>query len=185
MAIEMALNVVMLYQLCVDVSTPSFTTAVLLTLPTPQTDMSHTWEMVNGRLPAMVVAEIAFLVALTSADMKVSTLAAKGLREIAMSEVAQRKGGEDLEESAKRYPVYEQLGDPSVLALGTFRNMRIMPELITHFYRSSCSSETCAKTAETSDKSNRSACSCLVRVFLAMVGPERYSQPEIFGRCYC
>ena len=88
--------------------------------------MTRTWDIINGRLPAMMVAEIAFLVSLTSADSRVSTMAARGLREIAMAEASQDELGliDEPEEAAKRYPVYEQLGDPSVVTLGELPNTK-------------------------------------------------------------
>lgn len=68
----------------------------------------------------MAVAEIAFLVSLISADNAVSTIAAKALREIALAEGSPtaRKNGEISEERAKRFTIYEQLGDPTVVTVG-------------------------------------------------------------------
>lgn len=73
----------------------------------------------------MAVAEIAFLVSLTSADNAVSTFAAKALREIALAEgsPAARKNGAISEEWAKRFSIYEQLGDPTVVTIGTLQSM--------------------------------------------------------------
>ena len=78
------------------------------------------WDFSRGRLPAIVIAEIAFLVTLTSTDTVVSSLAAKGLREIAIAECLPnpRRPYEESDEASKRYPLYEQLGDPSVLVVG-------------------------------------------------------------------
>lgn len=76
-----------------------------------------------GRLPAFALAEIAFLVSLTSADSNVSHLAAKGLRLLSHAE---RQPGAPLntsiheEDRLKRNPIYEQLGDPNVMVVGMF-----------------------------------------------------------------
>lgn len=77
--------------------------------------------MPDGRLPAMVVAEMAFLVSLTSSDTKVVMSAARGLREIALAEGPTRLAREETDEpdeTAKRFPVYEQLGDPTEMTIG-------------------------------------------------------------------
>ncbi len=77
--------------------------------------------MPDGRLPAMVVAEMAFLISLTSPDTKVVMGAARGLREIALAEGPQRLAREENDEpdeTAKRFPVYEQLGDPTEMTIG-------------------------------------------------------------------
>ena len=68
----------------------------------------------------MMVVEIAFLVTLTSADTIVSMLAAKGLRDLAIAECLpnQRRVADEPENAAKRYPMYEQLGDPTVVVVG-------------------------------------------------------------------
>ncbi len=73
------------------------------------------------RTAAFGVAEIAFLVTLTSADRTASATAAHCLRLIAMVE---RQKGESPthvvtdEEKAKRYPVYEGLANAKALVLG-------------------------------------------------------------------
>ena len=70
---------------------------------------------------AFGIAEIAFLVTLTSADRIVSATAAHCLRLIAIAE--RQKGSTPAhltseEEKSKRYPVYEQLGTAKALVLG-------------------------------------------------------------------
>ena len=78
--------------------------------------------MTSERLPAVAMAELAFLVALTSADNGVSKLAAKGLRAIASLEknpTAPINQGLSEEERLMRHPVYEQLGDPKVMPFGS------------------------------------------------------------------
>jgi hypothetical protein len=65
--------------------------------------------------------EIAAAVSLTSADLQISRLAAHTLRVIAMAE---RLPGAPVntrmpeEERGKRYPIYEQIGDPKVRVTG-------------------------------------------------------------------
>lgn len=96
---------------------------LILRLKNAQTDIANIWEFPTGRHPAMIVAEIALLVTLTSADTSVSLLAAKGLREMAIAECLPnpRRTVEEIDEALKRYPVYQQLGDPSVVVVGTCR----------------------------------------------------------------
>jgi hypothetical protein len=78
-----------------------------------------------GRLPAFALAEIAFLVSLTSADSNVSHLAAKGLRLLSYAERqpgAPVNSGIREEDRLKRNPIYEQLGDPNVMVVGQFHS---------------------------------------------------------------
>jgi neurofibromin 1 len=80
----------------------------------------------------MSVAEIAFLVSLTSADNAVSTTAAKALREIALAEGSPtaRKKNALSEERSRRFTIYEQLGDPTVVTIGEWRlNSKITPRV--------------------------------------------------------
>lgn len=76
----------------------------------------------SDRVPAFALAEIAFLVSLTSADKGVSQLAAQGLRCIAQAECqgGPVNSGVPEEERSKRHAVYEQLGDPNVVVVGEF-----------------------------------------------------------------
>jgi hypothetical protein len=75
------------------------------------------------RVPALVLAEIGFLVSLTSADSHVSHLAAQGLRLLSHAE---RQPGAPVnktatdEDRSKRNPIYEQLGDPKVMIVGVY-----------------------------------------------------------------
>jgi neurofibromin 1 len=68
------------------------------------------------------MSEVSFLVALTSADNSISQLAAKGLRLLAHAE---RQPGAPVnqtvteEDRSKKYPIYEQLGDPRINVYGT------------------------------------------------------------------
>jgi hypothetical protein len=70
---------------------------------------------------AFTLLEIALLVTLTSEDNGVSQLAAKGLRYLAYLETVGNLSGpiEDDDFLSKRHLVYEQLGDPRVLIVGT------------------------------------------------------------------
>jgi hypothetical protein len=87
----------------------------------PQSPFVKEIQLDPKRVPAFALAEIAFLVALTSADSNVSQLAAKGLRLLAHSE---RQQGAPInnsvtdEDRSKRNPIYEQLGDPRVMVVG-------------------------------------------------------------------
>ncbi|GBE80125.1 hypothetical protein SCP_0213280 [Sparassis crispa] len=78
-------------------------------------------QMCTDRVPAFAIAEIAFLVSLTSADSYVTLTAAHCLRLLARAETmpkAPAPAAENEEERVKRYTLYEQLGDPSVIAVG-------------------------------------------------------------------
>lgn len=81
-------------------------------------------QLTPERVPAFAIAEIAFMVTLTSAERHASAMAATCLRLIAGAE--RQKGNPpphltSEEEKAKRYPVFEQLGDPKSLVLGALR----------------------------------------------------------------
>jgi neurofibromin 1 len=86
-----------------------------------------------GRLPAFALAEIAFLVSLTSADSNVSRLAAKGLRLLSHAE---RQAGAPVnpgisdEDRLKRHRIYDQLGDPNVMVVGAYLMAKSVNELI-------------------------------------------------------
>lgn len=73
-------------------------------------------------MPAFVLVEIALLVTLTSEDSAVSHLAAKGLRYLAYLETLPGSPPApvvDDEQLSKRHLVYEQLGDPRIVIVGT------------------------------------------------------------------
>ena len=74
--------------------------------------IGETWDFSCGRLPAVVVAEGALLVTLTSPDISASTMAARCLRELAIAECCPnpKRLIEEPDEQAKRYPMYQQLG---------------------------------------------------------------------------
>ncbi|KAG5648701.1 hypothetical protein DXG03_000048 [Asterophora parasitica] len=86
-----------------------------------------------ARVSAFALAEIALLVALTSADSNVSQLAAKGLRFLANAE---RQPGAPVnqtvsdEDRSKRNPIYEQLGDPKVMVVGRVGHQKRIRKLV-------------------------------------------------------
>ena len=85
--------------------------------------MSHIHKE-HEKIPSLALAEIAFLVSVTSADRNVSAMACQGLRLIALAErqrVSPSYAQLDDEERVKRFPVYEQLGsDQKGAFLGMF-----------------------------------------------------------------
>ncbi|KAG2156346.1 hypothetical protein DEU56DRAFT_231415 [Suillus clintonianus] len=87
----------------------------------------------KNRVPAFAMSEIAFLVSLTSVSSDVSQLAAQGLRLIAQAERqpgAPVNDGLTEEERSKRNPIYEQLGDPSVIIVGRVREQKRVRKLL-------------------------------------------------------
>ncbi|TDL29911.1 hypothetical protein BD410DRAFT_780416, partial [Rickenella mellea] len=96
-------------------------------------DNRNSWRLAPDRIPAVAVAELAFLVSLTSADNGVSTMATKGLRGIAILERhpnAPINPGLSEEERLMRHPIYEQLGDPKVMAVGRVGHQRRLRKLL-------------------------------------------------------
>ncbi|KAF8165773.1 hypothetical protein B0H34DRAFT_794124 [Crassisporium funariophilum] len=89
------------------------------------------------RVPAFVLSEISFLVALTSADNSISQLAAKGLR---MLSHAERQPNAPVnhtitdEDRSKRNPIYEQLGDPRVTVVGRLGHQKRIRKLVRMLY---------------------------------------------------
>ena len=74
------------------------------------------------RVPAVILGEIALMVALPSANVDMSHLAAKGLRLISLMASQPDAPVSVLlseEETSKRNFIYEQLGDPKVVLIGT------------------------------------------------------------------
>ncbi|KAI9574812.1 hypothetical protein HD554DRAFT_2201766 [Boletus coccyginus] len=92
------------------------------------------WLQFNpDRVPAFALGEISFLVSLTSVNSEVSQLAAHGLRLIAQAERhpdAPVNMGLTEEERSKRNPIYEQLGDPSVVVVGRVREQKRVRKLL-------------------------------------------------------
>lgn len=76
-----------------------------------------------ARMPGFVLMEIAFLVALASADNTISKLAGKGLRLICHTEHQPNAPPNPTitdQDRSQRNPIYEQLGDPRVSVFGRF-----------------------------------------------------------------
>lgn len=93
-----------------------------------QDNHAHGMQFDKDRVPAFAMCEIAFLVSLTSVSSDVSQLAAQGLRLIAQAERqpgAPVNHGLTEEERSKRNPIYEQLGDPSVIIVGACHSLSI------------------------------------------------------------
>ena len=90
-------------------------------------------QLTPERVPAFAIAEIAFMVTLTSAERAASATAAQCLRLIAGAERQKGNAPAHLiteEEKAKRYPVYEQLGDPKALVLGRIADQKRIRKLM-------------------------------------------------------
>lgn len=90
-------------------------------------------QLTPERVPAFAIAEIAFMVTLTSAERHTSAMAATCLRLIAGAErqrgnPPQHVGSE--EEKARRYPVFEQLGDPKWMLLGRIADQKRIRKLM-------------------------------------------------------
>ncbi|CCM02314.1 uncharacterized protein FIBRA_04405 [Fibroporia radiculosa] len=97
---------------------------------TEQTKKIH---LAKERLPAFAIAEIAFLVSLTSADTSVTLTAAHCLRLLAQAETApDAPVASEIsdDERVKRYPVYEQLGDPKVMVIGRVGHQKRVRKLL-------------------------------------------------------
>ncbi|KAL0576959.1 Ras GTPase activating protein ira2 [Marasmius crinis-equi] len=85
------------------------------------------------RVPALLLAELAFLVSLASTDSQVSLLATQGLRILAFAERQQDTPSNPLssqDELSKRYPVYERLGDPKVPFVGRVGHQKRIRKLL-------------------------------------------------------
>ncbi|KAF8883153.1 hypothetical protein CPB84DRAFT_1817082 [Gymnopilus junonius] len=100
-----------------------------------KSDLQHVKELQVDprRVPAMALAEVSFLVALTSVDNEISQLAARGLRMLAHAE---RWPGAPVnttiseEDRAKRNPIYEQLGDPRITVAGRLGHQKRIRKLV-------------------------------------------------------
>ena len=92
-----------------------------------------------SRLAAFTLAEVSFLVALTSSDNGISELAAQGLRLISHAERfpdAPVNPYISDDDKSKRNPIYEQLGDPNVTIAGKCRDkVTVSSLLIRHIGR--------------------------------------------------
>ncbi|THH13571.1 hypothetical protein EW146_g6666 [Bondarzewia mesenterica] len=86
----------------------------------PDNTIQRAMQLSEDRLPALVLLELASAVSLTSADPGVSRLAAHNLRVVAIAErrpEAPNSGSSD-EERAKRFTIYDQIGDPKTVVIG-------------------------------------------------------------------
>ncbi|PPQ78909.1 hypothetical protein CVT25_002369 [Psilocybe cyanescens] len=100
-----------------------------------KTDFQHTTDVQPDpkRIPAFALAEMAFLVSLTSADNDISQLAAKGLR---LLSYAERLPGAPVntsmteEDRSKRNLIYEQLGDPRITVAGRVGHQKRIRKLV-------------------------------------------------------
>ena len=97
----------------------------------PQAPHAQEIQLAPTRLHAFALAEIAFMVSLTSADSGVSQSASKGLRILA--ETDRQPGAPlpppgDQDDRKNRNAVYEQLGDPNVMIVGAcvFINLYVL-----------------------------------------------------------
>ncbi|TBU46391.1 hypothetical protein BD309DRAFT_622853 [Dichomitus squalens] len=89
--------------------------------------------MMPTRIPAFALAEIAFLVCLSSADGIVSLTACNCLRLLAQAERqpdAPQPPELSEDEVLKRHPVYEQLGDPKVSMIGRVGHQKRIRKLM-------------------------------------------------------
>ncbi|EGO02251.1 hypothetical protein SERLA73DRAFT_166724 [Serpula lacrymans var. lacrymans S7.3] len=96
-------------------------------------DHARGLQLSEDRVSAFAMAEIAFLVSLTSTSNDVSQLAAQSLRLIAQAERqpgAPVNRGLTEEDRSKRNPIYEQLGDPSVVVVGRVGQQRRVRKLL-------------------------------------------------------
>ncbi|KIK64870.1 hypothetical protein GYMLUDRAFT_83217 [Collybiopsis luxurians FD-317 M1] len=86
-----------------------------------------------ARIAPMVLAEIALLVSLSSADIDVSRTAARGLRLVAHIENQSKAPINPTvkeEDKSKRYSVYDRLGDPKFLVVGRVAHQKRIRKLL-------------------------------------------------------
>ncbi|KAI0737738.1 hypothetical protein C8Q80DRAFT_1276173 [Daedaleopsis nitida] len=101
------------------------------------TELQEALRLAPMRVAAFALAEIAFLVSLSSVDGVVSLTACNCLRLLAQAERqpdAPQATGANEEEVLKRHPIYEQLGDPKVSMIGRVghqKRIRKLMRLIT------------------------------------------------------
>ncbi|KAG7097519.1 hypothetical protein E1B28_004862 [Marasmius oreades] len=107
----------------------------LLEMFVRKADTPHLKEFQSNpsRVPALLLAELAFLVSLASSDSQVSHLATQGLRILAFAE--RQPGAPDnplttQDELSKRFAVYERLGDPKVTFVGRLGHQKRIRKLL-------------------------------------------------------
>ncbi|KAL0949203.1 hypothetical protein HGRIS_009281 [Hohenbuehelia grisea] len=90
-------------------------------------------QLTPNRLPAFALAEIVFLISLASADMTISQMAARGLRQLTQAESQPDAPVSPIwtdEARANRDSVYEQLGDPTVIVIGRVGHQKRIRKLL-------------------------------------------------------
>ncbi|KAL1727572.1 hypothetical protein EV714DRAFT_253754 [Schizophyllum commune] len=101
-----------------------------------KTDNEHLLDLQQdpGRIPGLILTEVAFLVCLASADNNASNMAARGLRLLAHlqrdPEYASASCTAQEEENSKRELVYDQLGDPKITIVGRVGHQKRIRKLL-------------------------------------------------------
>ncbi|EIW76207.1 hypothetical protein CONPUDRAFT_64047 [Coniophora puteana RWD-64-598 SS2] len=109
------------------------TQVITVYLRKSENDHASGIQLTQDRVYAFAMAEIAFLVSLTSASSDVTQLAAQGLRMIAQAERqpgAPVNNGFTEEDRSRRLPIYEQLGDPHIVIVGAVREQKRVRKLM-------------------------------------------------------
>ncbi|KIL70462.1 hypothetical protein M378DRAFT_1044573 [Amanita muscaria Koide BX008] len=105
----------------------------ILELYAVKTDISHVREIQNdaGRLPALAMSEMAFIISLTSIETGISQLSARSLRLLAHIErqpdFPKPTNPKDIEH---RLAMYERLGDPKIMVVGRVGHQKRIRKLI-------------------------------------------------------
>jgi len=122
------------------------------------------------------MAEIAFVISLASADSGVSQAAAMGLRVLAQTDSPPLSPVDDMEDRQARNSIYEELGDPNVVVVGTCR-IYSPNERVRNCLRARRAPKTHSKTCPFGCASFCNSYCNLGRVFLAVAcgvgGPYR------------
>ncbi|KAL1741753.1 hypothetical protein HDZ31DRAFT_84616 [Schizophyllum fasciatum] len=101
-----------------------------------KTDNEHLLDLQQdpGRIPGLILTEVAFLVCLASVDNNASNLAARGLRLLAHlqkdPDYAAASCTSQEEENSKRELVYDQLGDPKITIVGRVGHQKRVRKLL-------------------------------------------------------
>jgi neurofibromin 1 len=121
--VYLAIQLLDLYLVRIDVCISKFPSICILKQFPLQGHHVKEIQVDPDRVPAFVMAEIAFTVTLTSSNNAISQMAAKGLRIIAALQRQPDAPQIDFikpEDYARRARVYEQLGDPKVTVVGVY-----------------------------------------------------------------
>jgi hypothetical protein len=119
--ITTALQILELYTRRVDVCIVHLFYCLLLIIHGFQLEHVKDIQRSSGRIHAFALAEIAFIISLTSADSGVSQAAAKGLRVLAQTDRRAMSPSSPtgvLVDQETRNSIFEQLGDPNVMVVG-------------------------------------------------------------------